>query len=431
MPIGEDVIVNRITARIPVFIAALTFAVAGGASEPVLRADIDVNSSPTFTSERDNDLIELVRNVIDLDRTFSPAEQAIAYLNGYVGTLDYLGWDDAVRIEVDGALPGNPVTARIIIPETGLNREFTASDPDALADEIEDWVKNDGADDWFDFLRESNANSPLAIISGNPKSTVALLGSSAYRRFGFDDSRSRFGYQTDVKRYAGVDVRLDVGGSTIDVGGFNDLWTVDPTLMIAGNFGSLVGLSFAMIGQYRSYDGAQIGDLGLELALPLTFLRPSDKSSWYWQLAPVIQAGAGFSKNLVAGGLVMGGGLVNGVAKQLGAFEILMANEIMYYGGIPVNNIGGYDFETNLSQLYFRNGLEATWHPGMGVYVDAGVHFSNFAIDDAAVNWYATPAIGVGWQAGRWFDVRASYEPDLGPDHYVAHALHLKLDFLF
>jgi len=145
----------------------------------------------------------------------------------------------------------------------------------------------------------------------------------------------------------------------------------------------------------------------------------------------VIQAGAGASKNLVAGGLVMAGGLVNGVAKQFDSVEVLMANEIMYYGGIPLNNIAGYDFRTDLSQLYFRNGVEATWHPGMGLYIDAGVHFSNFAIDDAAVNWYATPAIGIGWQAGRWFDFRASYEPDLGPDDYVAHTLHLKFDFLF
>ena len=421
---------NRIAARIPALIAALAFATPAGASEPILRADVDVNASPASASEQSHDLISLVEDVIELKGSFSQLPPS-AILNGYVGTLDYLGWDDAIRIEVDGTFPGDPVTARIIVPETGLSREFTASSSSALVDEIEDWVKDAGADEWFDFLREANAHTPLAVTSGNPKSTLALLGSSAYRRFGFDDSRSRFGYQTEVGRYAGLDVRLDVGGSSLDVGDFDDLWTVDPTLMIGGDFGSLIGLSFAIIGQYRNYDGAQIGDLGLELALPLTFLRPDDKCSWYWQLTPVIQAGAGASKNLVAGGLFMGGGLVNGVAKQFDSFEVLMANEIMYYGGIPAGEIGGYNFETDLSQLYFRNGIEATWYPGMGIYVDAGVHFSNFAIDDAAVNWYATPAIGFGWQAGRWFDVRASYEPDLGPDDYIAHTLHLKFDFLF
>jgi len=422
---------NRVAAGISAFIAVFAFASSAGASEPILRADIDVDGLPLSESASGHDLIDLVQDVIELEGNFGPPFGAIAAFNGYVGTLDYLGWDDAIRIEVLPYAPGESITARIIVPETGLVKEFNAENSDALADEIEDWVKNAGADEWFDFLRASNANTPLAVISGNPKSTVALLGSSAYRRFGFDDSRSRFGYQTEVKRYGAFNVRIDVGGSSIDTGGFDDLWTIDPTLTLAGDFGKLVGLSFAVIGQYRDYDGAKIGDLGLELALPLTFLRPSDESSWYWQLTPVIQAGAGASKNLLAGGLVMGGGLVNGVAKQFDSFEVLMANEIMYYGGIPVDNIGGYDFETDISQLYFRNGIEATWYPGMGFYIDAGVHFSNFAIDDAYVNWYATPAVGFGWQAGRWFDFRASYEPDLGPHDYVAHTLHLKFDFLF
>jgi hypothetical protein len=423
---------NRISTRIPLLIAALAFATPAGASDPILRADIDVNDLPLSGSERSHDMIDLIEDVIELKGIFSPVDKALAILKGYSGNLDYLGWDDAIRIEVGAFAPGDlEVTARVIIPATGLNKPFSASNPDALFDEIEDWLKDSGADDWFDFLREANAHTPLAVTSGNPKSTVALLGSSAYRRFGFDDSRSRFGYQTQVERYGGLDVRLDVGGSSLDVEGFDDLWTVDPSLMIGGDFGKLVGLSFTVIGQYRNYDGAKIGDLGLELALPLTFLRPDDKSSWYWQLTPVIQAGAGFSKNLAAGGLIMGGGLVNGVAKQFDSFEVLMANEILYYGGIPTGDIGGYDFETDLSQLYFRNGVEATWYPGMGIYLDVGIHFSNFAIDDAAVNWYATPAVGFGWQAGRWMDIRVSYEPDLAPDDYVAHTLQLKLDFLF
>jgi hypothetical protein len=426
---------KRVVAGTSALIAAIAFATPSGAGESVLHAEIDVIDDDASASDGSHDLISLVEDVVELEGAFSSLKNATTINNGYVGTIDYLGWEDAIRIEVDGVALGAPgarkVTARIIVPETGLVQEFAAATPKALVDDMEDWVKNSGADEWFDFLREANAHSPLAVTSGNPKSTVALLGSSAYRRFGFDDSRSRFGYQTAVERYAGLNVRLDVGGSSIDVGDFDDLWTVDPTLSIAGDFGSLIGLSFSVIGQYRNYDGAQIADLGLELALPLTFLRPDDKSSWYWQLTPVIQAGAGASKNVLAGGLLMGGGLVNGVAKQFDSFEVLMANEIMYYGGIPVDNIGGYDFETDLSQLYFRNGIEATWYPGMGFYVDAGVHFSNFAIDDAYVNWYATPAIGFGWQAGRWFDFRTSYEPDLGPNDYVAHTLHLKFDFLF
>ena len=108
-----------------------------------------------------------------------------------------------------------------------------------------------------------------------------------------------------------------------------------------------------------------------------------------------------------------------------------MSNEMAYYGGIPINDIGGYEFDTNLSQLYFKNGFEGTWWWDRGLYADAGVHFTNFAIDAAAVSWFATPTVGVGWQVGRWVDFRVAYEADLGTDSYRSHNAQLKIDLFF
>jgi hypothetical protein len=34
------------------------------------------------------------------------------------------------------------------------------------------------------------------------------------------------------------------------------------------------------------------------------------------------------------------------------------ANELAYYGGIPINNIAGYDFDTDLDRLILRNGVK-------------------------------------------------------------------------
>ena len=82
-------------------------------------------------------------------------------------------------------------------------------------------------------------------------------------------------------------------------------------------------------------------------------------------------------------------------------------------------------------QLLFKNGLEATWWIGRGFYADGGVHFTNFAVDEAAVPWYVTPTFGIGWQAGRWMDLQLAYEADLDDNDYVAHSGVLKLDFLF
>jgi hypothetical protein len=371
-------------------------------------------------------------NLIDLLEDFATLDSLGGFgglrgLSGVTGTLSYLGVPNAILLNLSDT--GTQIT--LVIPNTGTRQVLSAASPAALSQTVEDWIQANGSTQWADFLQAMNGLAPLAVVSGNPKSTVALMGDSAYRKFGFDDSRSRMGFGETIKRWGGFELRLDGGFSTVSTSQFSDdLWTFDPQLTLAGEFGRHVGLSFSVVGQYRSYDGAQLADLGLELALPITLMRP-DRGRFFWQLTPFIQAAAGISIDFAAGGLFMGVGGVNALGWNRGDFEVLMSNEIAYYGGIPIDDISGYSFDTQLSQLLFKNGLEGTWWMGVGFYADAGIHFTNFAVDQAAVSWYATPALGIGWQGGRWFDVRLAYEAELGENDYVSHNLQAKLDFLF
>jgi len=371
-----------------------------------------------------NDVVALMEDFVDRQGDFDDLDP----FGTNTGTLDYLGIPKALEM----VLAPLGTSLRFTIPSTGTDQTFYAADGD-LSDQLEDWLQEDGIGEWARFLQAANGLAPLALLSGNPKSTVARMGSDPYRRFGFDDSRSRMGYDKPVKRWGSFELRIDAGASTVDAGEFDDdLWSFTPTLTLAGDFGRTVGLSFAIMGQYRDYNGAQLADLGLELALPLSFKRPEPHlSPWYWQLTPFVQAAAGVSIDLAAGGLFMGGGLVNAIGFNKGSWEFLLSNEMAYYGGIPIDNIAGYDFATELSQLFFKNGLEGTWWIGAGFYADAGIHFTNFALDAAAVSWYATPTIGVGYQAGRWIDIRIAYEGDLSTNSYRAHGIQFKLDFLF
>ena len=118
-------------------------------------------------------------------------------------------------------------------------------------------------------------------------------------------------------------------------------------------------------------NGGQVVDAAAELALPITLLRPEgDASPWYWQIAPLIQVGGGGSVDLAAAGLILGGGVVSGLGYNCESFEVMLANEILYYGGLPVDQIKGIHFDTQLSQLFFRNGVEGTWWIGAGFYAD-------------------------------------------------------------
>ena len=112
-----------------------------------------------------------------------------------------------------------------------------------------------------------------------------------------------------------------------------------------------------------------------------------------------MQSAAGVSIDLAAGGLLIGGGGVNTLALQLGMFELSLANELAYYSGLPIDDISGYDFDTELDQLIMKNGLKVGVHLGI-FYLDAGSAFTNFLTSDAAVDFYATPFAGVGLALG-------------------------------
>lgn len=407
-----------------VLLAALFTASTGTAQQRaifVLRAE----SAGLDQIAGDNNVVDLVDAFINADKAAGFA--LFAGLAGYKGTLTYAGVENALLIDISDF--GTKLT--LSIPSTGKVAEFQGLGPDNLSAQFESWVKTTGVSDWADFLRKMNGLSPLAVLSGNPRSTVALMGGNAYRRFGFDDSRSRMGFGETIKRWGGFELRVDAGISAVSTDTFSDdLFAFDPAITLAGEFGRRIGLSFSVIGQYRSYDGAKMADLGAELALPITLKRP-DEGPFYWKLTPFFQAAGGVSIDFAAGGLLFGGGVVNALGWNRGPFEVLMSNMIAYYGGAPIDDIAGYDFDTELSQLYFKNGVEGTWWIRWGFYADAGVHFSNFVVDKAAVPWFATPTVGVGWEAGRWFDIRIAYEADLSSNDYVSNRLQAKLDFLF
>ena len=120
---------------------------------------------------------------------------------------------------------------------------------------------------------------------------------------------------------------------------------------------------------------------------------------------------------------------MNTLALQLGMFELSLANQLAYYSGLPIHEIQGYDFDTELDQLLMKNGLKLGAFLGM-FYLDAGSAFTNFLTSDAAVDFYATPFAGVGLALGRWANLRVGYEADLGSG-YTAHSGRLKLDFHF
>lgn len=374
-----------------------------------------------------NDFTDLAKDLVRQEGAFS----GLVGVPAYDADMTYLGIPNALRLQVTNF--GQNATLQI--PSTGHSQSFTATSPADLQNQLEDYLKKTGANQWAKFLEQSNARSPLALVDGNPRSATALLAGSAFRRFGIDSSRARIGYQSEeVADWGGFQLRAEGAFGDIDLDDFGDLASWDGALTLAGN-GPRVGVAFSILGQYLDYQGADSYDAGLELGLPILLRRPGsgDPLPLSWQLTPFVQSGAGVSLDLAAGGLFMGGGAVSSLALQLGPVELTLADELVYYGGIPIDDIDGYDFDTRLDQLVTRNGLKLGFHPLDLVFVDAGLSLTDFLTSDAAVDDYASPFAGVGVLLGGIAELRVGYEADLGisGQDYTAHSVRATLDFQF
>ncbi len=397
---------------------ACAFASAAGARDLlILRADGVTDSG--------NDMADLVEDFVSQNGAFS----GLALQPTYTGTLDYLGIPNA--IVMDASLFGTNVV--LTIPSTGFTKSFTGTSPDDVEEQIEDFFEDEGADELAEFFEETNARTPLATVDGNPRATTALFARSAFDRFGISALRTRAGYEQErVADWGHFDLSVEAGGGLVDVDEFDSLYVVDGALTLGGDFEPGVGIYFSLLGQYRSYDGADIYDAGLELGIPIAILRPGDGSALRWTVTPVVQTGAGGSVDLLSGGFLVGGGGVSSASYHLGPIELTLANELLYYGGVPLGEIGGIEIETELDQWITRNGGKLAFYP-MGLenlFVEGGFSFTNFLGADAAVDWYATPFAGVGVKLLDLLRLRLGWESDLGDD-YAAHVGRLDLGFEF
>lgn len=402
-------------------VAAALLLTSPAAAQDLFRMDVPLLG----LTNTNNDVVDLITGMLDQSGPFMGLQGE----PGYVSGLGYLGVESALVFEIGDS--GNSLD--LVIPSIGKTISFSAGSPSELGNEVESWLKDDGIGTWASFLQAMNGKAPLALLSGNPRATTALMANSAYRHFGMRDEKSRLGYrEQEVTRFSSFGMNLEISGGTVSTDRFSgDLKTIDGRIDFAGEIGKTVGLSFAIIGQYRDYQGAQLFDVGAEIAIPIRILRPTAGNDLYWAVTPMIQVAGGASKALAAGGLFVGGGLVNALALQRGMWEFGMANELAYYNGIPIDDIGGYDFDTDLNQLVMKNGLKVGIRPINLVYAEVGLTFTNFFLDEAAVSFFTTPFVSIGMRLSRYFELRATYDADIAKDDYRTHRGRLELGLRF
>jgi hypothetical protein len=348
---------------------------------------------------------------------------------GGPATLDYLGIANAARITPN--LAGTQVTVEI--PSIGFSRSFTGTSRSDVEHQIERFFEGDGAHALAKFYEKTTSHTPLALLDGNPRSTTALFARGAFDRFGLGALRTREGYGRTEDVLGHFDLYARAGGGAIDADPFEDLWVADGSLSLGGDVASRVGLYLTGIGQYRSFNGADIYDAGLELALPIVILAPSDARPVRWAITPVVQSGGGGSQDLLSGGFMVGGGGVSALGLNLGPLELTIADELVYYGGVDLGEIENISFDTRLDQWITRNGAKLAFFPlgNQALWLEAGASVTNFLGTRAAVDWYASPFAGVGVKLFDVLRLRLGWESDFGESDYAAHTGRAELGFEF
>jgi hypothetical protein len=326
-----------------------------------------------------------------------------------VARLTYLGVPNAMILTSNAAA----TTVNLQIPAIGFSKTFSGATPNIVEQQIEDFLKKDGAATYAAFQQSINEASTAAPLDGNPQAVTAWLNSGAFERFAFSPIVS-----DETKEVgAGGAFNLRTNGAYGSTDGGN-LTTVDLTLEGGARFGDTVALTWAIPIGWHSVDGADVYMGGFEMGLPITIVkpqRPTKDFSVSWRLSPFGQGGVGASEDLVAGGIIVGGGVVSAVNLRYKSTTFIIGNQASYYHGFDVG-YSSYQFDTNVEQIMLRNGVKVVQSFGRdGGFIDAGFAYTNF-LKNASTDEYISPTFGIG---KRWGDTRASgirvaYQGDFG-----------------
>jgi hypothetical protein len=362
-------------------------------------------------SSSGSELLPQLQDLIENQGLFDALEG-----RAFTASLRYGEVNDAMRITRNAAGTSATVTSRL----TGLNRTFTASNPDQLRHEIEDFLKKEGSQDYAEFLGAINRESVLGLIDGNPHAATALLAQDAFYRWGLSPV-DEMGNST-----TGFDIRLDGGAGHLETRGFSGRY-YDAALSFAWQFSKPVGIALSIPFEQREIADATSYIVGANLGLPITFIqRQGDGVAW--RVTPFGSTFGAYSGDLVAGGLSFGGGVVSAVQLRGGRLELTIANQASYTGGVPLS-VRDIDIKTDVDQWLFKNGAALGFALTKGLIIDGGIAYSNYLRGAAIPAWW-TASAGVNLQfadhSGLWLGYRGDFANDYNGNAAVA-AIYVRL----
>lgn len=370
-----------------VLLSALAWA--GGRD---LRAEdlFSMSVAPGGSVASDNKLLTLVDKIIN-------GKDEFAFFAGpgaaYVGTLRYGQVQNAINFSMNAPR----TSADLNIPSIGFTRTFVGANQADLENQIEAFLKKDGADVYARFLKSMAAQSLVAVSDGNPNATTAIAAGQSFQNYAMTFAETR--EEKDAPPSGGDRVAL---GIIADVGAFdaNGIKGTAYSLPMFARFKltERVGLNFDIPLSYIDIDGAKVFGVGLGVGLPVKVIPRAKESPWFWQLTPAVGVNASASKDMLAGGMVVSGGLNSLLAYDFGKFTLSMGNHLSVYEGMPLT-LDSYKFDPGVSQQILKNGFKLDVPIGQRWIVDGYVIHTKF-LSAAGLDQYVTLGGEIGYRFG-------------------------------
>ncbi len=423
---------------------------------------------------------DLVEDLLDTQGEFAMFDGV-----DFAASLRYAGVDNAINFTLSD--DGNSATLQFLGRE-GDPLVFTADASGDVEDQIVDFLEKDGSATVADFLREINTRSLVAVTDGNPQATTAQMAAYKYNRFGKHQDLTRLErrimsgeivrpappspgvYQTQ-QQDGGLQSVGDTAGFNEDTGtgqdgriqgenapvgaasvqwfepgsdrglrvrfdtqaGISDADGFETTFVnLAGSLEYRInrywGIAASFPISYYDVEGADVFTAGAHLDIPIRLIQQDDGRGFTFQIAPgALIAGSG-SYELVAGGLFWGVGGTAMASYEIDDWLFSGAASYTHFDSISLE-LDEFEFDPALTQDFIRVGGKASYFIGENAYIFGGISYSDF-LDDAAVDNYYSPTVGLGVRTGGGFNVRLAYEGDFGDD-YEAHKVQLGVQLPF
>lgn len=374
--------------------------------------------APGGTVVGDNNLLTLVDKIIN-------GKDEFAFFAGpgaaYVGTLRYGQVQNAINFSMNAPR----TSADLNIPSIGFTRTFVGANQADLENQIEAFLKKDGADVYARFLKSMAAQSLVAVSDGNPNATTAIAAGQSFQNYAMTFAETR--EEMDAPKNGGDRVAL---GIIADIGAFdaNGIKGTAYSLPMFARFKltERVGLNFDIPLSYIDIDGAKVFGVGLGIGLPVKVILRAKGSPWFWQLAPSVGVNASASKDMLAGGMVVSGGFNSLLAYDFGGFTVSMGNHISVYEGMPLT-LDSYRFDPGVSQQILKNGFKLDVPLGQRWIVDVYAIHTKF-LAAAGLDQYVTVGGELGYRFAGKPGVKKSngymklgVYADVGEDYTSAH----------